>query len=246
MRAYLQRLLRPNYRVVTATNGDDALDRLSSERPDLVISDVRMPGRDGVALCEAIRENDQVRHLPVILLTARTDDQTRRSGVEAGADAYVAKPFDPVELEARVENLIEIRRLVQERTQTPDWLEPTTSSLESEEANFLKSVTTIVDEHIDNSNFGVDWLADEMDLSSRHLRRRLKDVTRLSPAGFIRTRRLQHAASLLEDGADTVADVAAAVGYRDASHFSRLFRDTYGCSPSDYPADAPDAPDTGP
>ncbi len=246
MRAYLQRLLRPNYRVVTATNGDDALDRLSDERPDLIISDVRMPGRDGVDLCRALRAKEQFQHLPVILLTAQADDQTRRSGVEAGADACVAKPFDPAELEARVETLIEIRRLVQERVQVPDWVDPPSSSLQSEEADFLESVTTIVDEHIGNSNFGVDWLADELDLSPRHLRRRLKDVTRLSPAGFIRTRRLQHAASLLEDGADTVADVAAAVGYRDASHFSRLFRDTYGCSPSDYPEDAPDAPDIEP
>jgi DNA-binding response OmpR family regulator len=243
MRAYLHHLLQPHYHVVTATSGEDALSRLSDEPPDLVISDVAMPEMDGIELCQAIRSDDALHTLPVLLLTARGEAELRRSGIEAGADAYVSKPFDPAALTARIENLIEIRRLVQERAQVPEWLEPTAPSLDFEEADFLESLTAIIDEHIDNSNFGVDWLADEMDLSPRHLRRRLKDVTRLSPAGFIRTRRLQHAAALLDDGADTVSDVAAAVGYRDASHFSRLFRDTYGCSPSEYPENAPDAPD---
>ena len=245
MRAYLHRLLRPHYHVVTAPNGDDGLDCLHDERPDLVISDVAMPEMDGIELCQAIRSDDALHTLPVLLLTARGEAELHSAGIEAGADAYVPKPFDPADLKARIENLIEIRRLVQERAQVPDWLEPTSPSLEPEEADFLESLTSVVDEHIDNSNFGVDWLADEMDLSPRHLRRRLKEVTRLSPAGFIRTRRLRHAAALLEEGADTVSDVAAAVGYRDASHFSRLFRETYECSPSKYPENAPDAPDIG-
>jgi signal transduction histidine kinase/DNA-binding response OmpR family regulator len=246
MRDYLRSLLRPPYRVVTVPDGDTALERLEEGRVDLVIADDAGPGRDGASLCRAIRADDQLRSLPVILLTARPDDEPPLSGLQAGADALVAKPFDPQELETRVETLIEIRRLVRDQVRVPDWMKPKEATLETEEADFLQDVSEAVDAHIDNSSFGVDWLADELDLSARHLRRRLKDVTRLSPAGFIRARRLQHAAALLREGADTVADVADAVGYRDASYFSRLFRDTFGCSPTEYaeadpPADAPDA-----
>lgn len=249
MRAYLRNLLGSRYRVATAASVDDALERLHEDRPDLVLSDVVMPGRDGIDLCRTIREDEPLRHLPVILLTTQHDANARLVGLKAGADAYVSKPFDPVELEARVENLIEIRRIVQDRVRIPDWMEPKETAVSSEEAEFLEALNEVVDAHIDNSNFGVDWLADEMDLSTRHLRRRLKEVTRLSPAGFIRTRRLQHAASLLQKGMDTISDVAEAVGYRDASYFSRLFRETFGCSPTEYAEmdlDPPEKPDTEP
>ena len=242
MRGYLQSLLAPSYHVTTAATGAEALDHLRDDPPDLVVSDVAMPEMDGIELCRRIRDDEQLRPLPVLLLTGRQAAEARLSGIEAGADAYVPKPFDPAELEARIENLIEIRRIVQDRVRVPDWMEPKEASISSEEADFLERLNETVDAHIDNSNFGVDWLADEMDLSTRHLRRRLKEVTRLSPAGFIRTRRLQHAAKLLEEGADTISDVASAVGYRDASYFSRLFRETFGCPPTEY-ADRDEAPD---
>jgi len=245
MRGYLQSLLVRSYRVTTAATGAEALDQLRDDPPDLVVSDVAMPEMDGIELCRRIRDDDRLRSLPVLLLTGRQEAETRLSGIEAGADAYVPKPFDPAELEARIENLIEIRRIVQDRVRVPDWMKPKEASISSEEADFLERLNETVDAHIDNSNFGVDWLADEMDLSTRHLRRRLKEVTRLSPAGFIRTRRLQHAAALLDEGADTISDVASAVGYRDASYFSRLFRETFGCPPTEYAErdDAPDATD---
>lgn len=246
MRAYLQELLGRNYRVEAASGGKAALDRLQAQSVDLVVSDVAMPGMDGAALCRTIREDEQLRHLPLLLLTARPDDRARHADLEAGADAYVSKPFDPAELTARVENLIEIRRIVQDRVRLPEWMDPDEATVSPEEADFVDALNEAVDEHIDNSNFGVDWLADEMDLSARHLRRRIKDATGLSASGFIRTRRLQHAAALLRQGAETISGVAAAVGYRDASYFSRLFRETFGCSPTEYveqEADSLDEPD---
>jgi CheY-like chemotaxis protein len=247
MRAYLQDLLGDNYRVVTAADGKEALDRLHNRAVDLVLSDVAMPGMDGVALCRELRDDEQLRHLPVILLTARPENRPQRSDLAVGADAYVSKPFDPAELTARVENLIEIRRIVQDRIRLPDWMDPAETTVSNEEAAFVDALNEAVDAHIGNSNFGVDWLADEMDLSARHLRRRIKDTTGLSASGFIRTRRLQHAAALLGEGADTVSDVASAVGYRDPSYFSRLFRETFGCAPTEYAeqeAESPDKPDT--
>lgn len=247
MRAYLQELLGADYQVEAVSDGEAALDRLHTRPVDLVVSDVAMPGMDGVALCRAIRDEEELRHLPVVLLTARPEDRGRRVDLEAGADAYIFKPFDPAELTARVENLIEIRRIVQDRIRLPDWMDPVEATVSAEEAEFVETLNEVVDDHVDNSNFGVDWLADEMDLSARHLRRRIKKTTGLSAAGFIRTRRLQHAAALLQEGVDTVSDVASAVGYRDPSYFSRLFRETFGCSPTEYAeqeADFPDEPDT--
>jgi CheY-like chemotaxis protein/anti-sigma regulatory factor (Ser/Thr protein kinase) len=247
MREYLRGLLGVDYQVTTAADGEAALDRLHAESIDLVISDGALPGLGGVGLCRAIRDDEQLRHLPVLLLTARPEDRVRRADLKAGADAYVAKPFNPAELTARVENLIEIRRIVQDRIRLPDWMDPAETTVSNEEAAFVDALNEAVDAHIGNSNFGVDWLADEMDLSARHLRRRIKDTTGLSASGFIRTRRLQHAAALLGEGADTVSDVASAVGYRDPSYFSRLFRETFGCAPTEYAeqeAESPDKPDT--
>ena len=247
MRGYFRDLLGADYRVVTAADNEEALARLRDRAVDLVLSDAVPPGSDGGALCRAIRENEQLRHLPVILLTPRPESTAARTDLEAGADAYLSKPFDPAELTARVENLIEIRRIVQDRIRLPDWMDSDEATVSPEEAEFVEALNEAVDEHIGNSNFGVDWLADEMDLSARHLRRRIKDTTGLSASGFIRTRRLQHAAALLQEGADTISDVADAVGYRDPSYFSRLFRETFGCSPTEYaeqesePSDEPDA-----
>ncbi len=244
MRSYLQSLLRAHYQVTTATDGDDALDYLREHGADLVVSDAVLPGRDGRALCTAIREDEQLQHLPVVLLTTHPRSERPPEG-GVGADAHVVKPFDPEELEARIENLIEIRRLLQKQVEDRggEARGADAPALSDEDAAFLDRLHEVVDAHIDNSTFGVDWLADEMDLSARHLRRRVKDVTSLSPAGFIRTRRLQHAATLLVDGADTVSEVAAAVGYRDPSYFSQLFRDTFGCSPTAYAENNREPPD---
>jgi len=249
LRAYLRDLLGADYQVSTAAGRDAALERLRDRSFDLVLSDASLSEEGGEGLCRAIREDEDLRHLPVLLLTARPDGAESRDALAMGADAYLSKPFDPRELVVRVENLIEIRRIVQDRVRLPDWMEPTEATVSPEEAEFVEALNEAVDAHIDNSNFGVDWLADEMDLSARHLRRRIKDTIGLSASGFIRTRRLQHAAALLRQGADTISDVASAVGYRDPSYFSRLFRETFGCSPTEYAEqdhEAADSPDTEP
>ncbi len=248
MRAYLQNLLGSDYRRAAVADADAALDRLRDRSFDLVLCDASLPAGGGKKLCRAIREDDDLRHLPILLLTARPNGERAGDSLDVGADAYVSKPFDPSELQARVENLIGIRQIVQDRVRLPDWMAPEAeTTVSSEEEAFLESLNDVVTAHIDNSNFGVDWLADEMDLSARHLRRRIKDATGLSASGFIRTRRLQRAAALLRQDADTVSDVAAAVGYRDPSYFSRLFRETFGCPPTEYAAqEAPEDPDMGP
>jgi signal transduction histidine kinase/CheY-like chemotaxis protein len=307
VREYLRDILASHYDVRTAAGGDEALDLTRRLRPALVVSDVVMPGRDGFALCQAIREDEALRATPVILLTVRAEEDSRLEGLRHGADAYLGKPFHPDELRQRAENLIDVRRFLRHQQadagalptprpgpgdaaaaggpdREPD-REPQDRAQAAEEAasaeaaagaedgagaaasaedggaapeaerdadeeasDFLQAVRRVVHRHVDNSNFGVAWLADEVDLSTRQLQRRIREATGLSAGAYIRTLRLQHAARLLREGTvDTVAAAADAVGYRDASHFSRLFREAFGVSPADLPdADAgdPSASDT--
>ncbi|MFB6249072.1 MAG: response regulator [Salinibacter sp.] len=262
VRRYLKEVLAPRYEVRGAADGEAGLRAAREKRPDLVISDVVMPRRDGYELCRAIRSDERLRGLPVVLLTVQDEQDDRLEGLKEGADAYLAKPFRPEELRQRVENLIGIRRYLQSRSgpaPSPGGAAPSGGAETSDEtapgmaegdaagddaaehtravgreSEFLREIRSAVEEHVDNSSFGVEWLADEVDLSTRQLQRRLQEEAGLSAAAFIRAIRLERAAELLESGeVTTVTDAAGAVGYRDASYFSQLFKEAHGRSPSE-------------
>jgi len=238
MRAFVRDVLRRRYRTTEAATGEEALDAARDDPPDLVVSDVMMPGIDGVELVRRLRATDALAAVPVILLTARADEESRLEGLGAGADDYLAKPFSAAELLARAENLIELRRALRERYSAEVVVGPSKVAVPSTDAVFLDRVRAVVEEHIGNTAFGVEWLAGEVHLSRRQLHRRLRALTGLSTVGFIRMMRLERAAHLLEQRAGTVAEVARAVGFEDASYFARLFRQVYGRPPSDVLADA--------
>jgi signal transduction histidine kinase/CheY-like chemotaxis protein len=239
VRDYLQDVLAPRYAVTGAEDGEEALQAARADTPDLVISDVRMPRLDGYELCQALRADETLRTVPIILLTVQKSAESRMEGLRQGADAYLEKPFRPEELRQRVENLIDVRQYIraeQEDGATDDsgsaTGDPPSSSV-ADQSDFAAKVRDTVEGHLENSSFGVEWLADEMDLSTRHLQRRLKAEAGLSAAAFIRAVRLERAADLLDRGeVQTVREAASAVGYRDPSHFSRLFKEAHGQSPS--------------
>ena len=234
VRDYLESHLRQYYQVIAAVNGVEGLAKAREFVPDLVISDVMMPEMDGYTLCRAIKTDDQLSHIPVILLTAKAAEEDRVEGLQTGADDYIFKPFCAAALLARVENLIELRRLLRQRFSREVVLGPDAISVTSAESEFLEQVRIVVEEKLGNSNFGVEWLADEVGLSPRQLQRRLRKSTRLSAAGFIRMMRLQRAAQLLEQKAGSVSEIAYAVGFNDPNYFSRLFHQTFGVAPSQY------------
>ena len=240
VRAYLEEVLAPRYAVRLAANGQEGLDQAQEHAPDLVISDVVMPHLDGFELCRAIRTDEALRTIPVILLTVQRADKSKRTGIREGADAYIGKPFHPEELRQRVENLIEVRRYIREENAEDGSSSPPSNGLElspdgTPDSDFLARAHEVVDAHLDNSSFGVDWFADEMGLSTRQLQRRLQEETNLSAASFTRALRLQRAADLLRNGdVTTVADAADAVGYRDPSYFSQLFKEVHGAPPSEF------------
>lgn len=247
VRSYLQDVLTPRYAVQTAADGEEGLEAARENRPDLVISDVVMPKRDGYGLCRALRADDRLRGVPIVLLTVQDEQEHRLEGFRKGADAYVGKPFHPEELRQRVENLIGIRQYLQSRSrQASASAEPGANQAEDKsekeegsepalgkESEFLQEARATVEEHVGNSSFGVEWLADEVGLSTRQLQRRLQEEVGLSAAAYIRATRLERAAELLEQGTvTTVTDAASAVGYRDASYFSQLFKEAHGQPPS--------------
>ena len=234
VRAYLRRHLAGRYRVVEAEEGAEAVEKARAETPDLVISDVMMPGMDGFALCRTLKTDARLNHIPVILLTAKASDEDRLEGLETGADDYLNKPFNARELLLRAENLIAVRHLLRQRFSGEVILKPTDVAVPSADAALLERAQAFIEAHMGKRGFEVAQVADAVGLSPRQFRRKIRDLTGLSPAGFVRTFRLQRAAQLLAKQAGGVSEVAYEVGFQDAKYFSRLFRQVYGVLPSVY------------
>ena len=234
LRAFVRGHLADRYRVVEAADGAAGLAAARAHGPDLILSDVMMPELDGVALTRALKADAALADVPVLLLTARADEDSVLAGLDAGADDYLAKPFSPAELRARVDNAVAARRQMRERYSDEVVVGPSRVVVPSAEAAFLQDVRDAVEAHIGDAAFGVERLAEAVGLSRRQLGRRLKDALGTSPGAFIRELRLARAAQLLEQEAGTVAEVAYAVGYRDPEHFSKQFRKAYGATPSAY------------
>jgi DNA-binding response OmpR family regulator len=238
IRAYLVRLLRDSYRVREASDGDSGFQLVRAESPDLVICDVMMPKSGGYEVCKQIRDSEKLSDTPVLMLTAKGGEESKLEGLASGADDYVVKPFHAEMLLARVENLIAIRRMLRRKYSDEIVVKPKDLVVESADGQLLQRVMAVIEEHLGDSEFGVDWLATEVAISPRHLQRKLRQLTNLSAKGLINTMRLKRSAQMLENQAGTVSQIAYWVGFKDAGYFSRLFRQTFGTSPSEHAAAA--------
>ncbi|MEO1630354.1 MAG: ATP-binding protein [Bacteroidota bacterium] len=234
LRAYIRSHLAERYRVLEAENGAVGLETARACRPDLVLSDVMMPELDGVALTRALRAEPALADVPIVLLSAWADEQSTLAGLEAGADDYLTKPFSPDELRARLSNFVATRHRLRARYSDEVVVGPSEIVVPSAEAAFLERVRDAAEAGLGDPSFGVDALAAEVGLSRRQLGRRLRASLDTAPGVFLRQLRLARAAQLLTQQAGTVAEVAYAVGYRDADHFAKQFRKTYGTLPSAY------------
>ncbi|HMB92683.1 MAG TPA: ATP-binding protein [Rhodothermales bacterium] len=226
--------LSPHYQVVEAEEGTAALRIARERRPALIVSDVLMPGMDGLALCRRIKTDEHLGDIPLILLTARASKEDRLEALQTGADDFLTKPFSAAELLARAENLIQSRAVMRERYSEEVVLPTTGQIVPSADAAFLERVYTAINEHLGNEGFTVGQLAAEMGLSESSLKRRLRSLVGMPPVEFIRARRLERAAALLLGKAGTVGEVAAQVGFESPSYFAKCFRERYGVSPSAY------------
>jgi DNA-binding response OmpR family regulator len=200
--------------------------------PDLVITDVMMPGKDGFEVCHTLKTDERTDHIPVIMLTAKVTDADRISGYERGADAYLTKPFNKKELHVRIEQLLRIRRQLQAKFSKLDVKAGPGKSLSPEEQFILKAVQ-IVEANLEKSMFNSTQLASEVHLSESQLYRKLKAISGKSTAIFIRTVRLKKALELLESSNLSVSEIAYQVGFNDPAWFSRVFKEEFGMSPSE-------------
>lgn len=234
VRAYIKDRLAASYRVVTAENGREALVSMEAEMPALIISDVMMPEMDGFAFCKAVKQDHRFKHIPVILLTARVEDEDRLEGLSLGADDYIVKPFNAHELLVRAENLIAIRKMLRAHSGAGIRMQVSDIDVPSSDEAFLSAVQAQIEANMGSPDFDVAQLADAIALSPRQLRRRIRALTGLSSSGLLRSLRLQRAAQLLEQRAGTVSEIAYQVGFHHVKYFSRLFKQVYGVRPSEY------------
>jgi signal transduction histidine kinase/CheY-like chemotaxis protein/AraC-like DNA-binding protein len=233
LREFISVTLGTQFRLLTAANGEEGLRMAGNHIPDLVITDLMMPVMDGYELCHKIKAQELTSHIPVLMLTAKSAADSRTKGWEAGADAYLSKPFEPAELLAIVEGLIKTRKQLQERFLREEAWKPAASLLPPQELNFMEKVRNIIESQLDNELFGVDMLCDLIKLSRAQLHRKLKNTIGHPPGDLIRIVRLQHALTLLKAGETTVAEVAYKVGFNSPASFSTSFSNYFGYSPSE-------------
>lgn len=233
--SFVRTELEPIYKVVTAGNGKEAMQLVLSEQPDLVVSDVVMPEMDGYALVKILKTNDATSHIPIILLSSKSELSDRLQGLESGVDAYLAKPFVMQELESLIyttlTNRMKLRGKLLGLTESDEVKLP---EIKSNDSALMERVMRSIQENIANPDFSVESLAEAVGLSRVQLHRKLKELTGLPASDLIRNVRMKHAATLLKENKVNIAQVAYAVGYTNQTYFSTCFRKYWGVSPTDY------------
>jgi DNA-binding response OmpR family regulator len=233
VRDYIKGYLVPAYSVVEARDGAEGVEKALDVVPDLVISDVMMPKKDGYEVCKDLKGDERTSHIPIILLTAKAGSESKIEGLETGADDYLVKPFEPKELLVRVRNLIDQRRKLRQRFNVAVPLKPGEIAVSSVDDAFLQRVKGIVEKRMAEQAFNVEELAREACMSRMQLHRKLKSLTSLAPSDFIRYMRLHRGMDLLKRRAGTVSEISYQVGFDDPSHFSRGFHAQFGVKPSE-------------
>lgn len=231
---YIKAELEPFYKISQTGNGKEALDYILSKKPDLVVSDIVMPEMDGITLCRKIKSNVNINYIPVILLTAKSDERDRAVGLDIDADAYIVKPFNPEILKKTISNLLSNRERLKDKfhTQLVGKVDPI--ELKAFDDILMEKIMKIINNNLSNPKLNVEMLGDGVGFSRVHIHRKLKELTGQSARDFIRTIRLEQAKKLLKQKNLTISQVADAVGFVSLSHFSASFREFYGISPKEY------------
>ncbi|MEB2779760.1 two-component regulator propeller domain-containing protein [Algoriphagus sp. C2-6-M1] len=231
---YLVSCLQSQYGIQMARNGIEGIKMAIELIPDIIISDVVMPEKNGYEVVEILKNDERTSHIPIILLTAKAGFASRLEGLERGADAYLAKPFDKKELYLRLRKLIELRQHLNKRYDKLDPIESPNSETETQEDVFLKKLRLIVETNIDDDEFGITKLCREMGISRTQMPRKLKALTAKSTSQIIRTIRMQHAKKLLQNPELHISEIGYAVGYGNPSHFTQEFSKEFGVAPSHF------------
>jgi len=219
-----------DYNVISENNGNDGVESAIDLVPDIIISDVMMPGKDGIQLCQELKSNEKTSHIPIILLTAKAGNESKMIGLKAKADAYMPKPFDAQELQIRVSNFLEYRKTLHLRYKQLD--KPTVDSISPKEDAFVLKFRNLILDKIEDDSFGIPQVCRAIGISRSQLHNKTKALTGLSTANYIRSIRLYKAKEMLENTEMNVSEVAYAVGFNNPTYFSSSYSQEFGESPS--------------
>lgn len=232
---YLKVLLSPTYRVICRFNAEDAFKAVSEEAPDLVLSDVVMPGTDGYTLCRKIKEDLQLCHTPVILVTAKANMEDQVEGLNTGADAYVTKPFDPTYLQALIQSQLKnrekVRALLGRNTQTDAIADDV---LSPQDNAFMTELYSLMENELSNPELDISHMTELLKISRTKFYYKVKGLTGENPSSFFKTYKLNRAAELIKEGKYSISEIADMTGFSTHSYFSKAFKKQFGIAPSEY------------
>ena len=229
------KILNPHYQLHFAFDGSEGIQKAIELVPDIIISDVIMPKKDGYQVTHQLKENQRTSHIPITLLTAKSSQEDKNDGLLSGADYYLLKPFDKEELLIRLANISRQNQVLIDKFQAGYFDEKEFSNEEnSKEHMFLQLIKTHLLEQISDPEFGVKEIGELMGLNKNQFYRKLKAITGQSPTNFIRDLRLAEAQKLLENSDMNVSEIAYKIGYNDPNYFTRLFQKKYGIPPSKF------------
>ncbi|MFC4097367.1 hybrid sensor histidine kinase/response regulator transcription factor [Euzebyella saccharophila] len=232
LRKYLVDYLSGFYKVYEAENGEEGLKLCRQIKPIVCVSDVMMPVMDGFEFCETLKNDQFISHIPVVLLTALSDNKDKKKGYGTGADGYLVKPFDPSLLKMMIENIIKSRLDLKAKFAEETESEVSLLTHSPVDENLMRRITELIDKNLDNADLSTSFLCQELGMSSSKLYQKIKELTDLAPKEFIRTVRLKKSAALLKTKKYNVSEVTTLIGFNDPLYFSRCFKKQFGYPPS--------------
>ncbi|MBO9596116.1 MAG: response regulator [Niabella sp.] len=242
LRTLIRDSLQDNYHIQLCENGARGWAMATTQIPDLVISDVMMPELDGLALCDRLKKDDRTSHIPVILLTAKSAQTDQIAGLSKGADVYLTKPFSVQVLQLTVSNLLTAREKMRRKFSNEFTIAPANMVIQSADKEFIDRLVHIIEEHLDNPDFGVDVLSVKIAMSQSVLYKKLRALTDMSVNDFIKSIRLKKAAQLLLLKSYSVNEISLMVGFLDRKYFSKEFKKQFGVTPREYAKDGQTTP----
>jgi DNA-binding response OmpR family regulator/two-component sensor histidine kinase len=234
MVSFLSSHFQQHYNVLTAGDGIEGMSVVDNNEVNIIVSDWMMPRMDGAEFCRRIRQNPLTSHIPFIMLTARTDNQSKIEGMNIGADIYVEKPFSVEYLEACIANILQMRRLLMQKVSTQPWEDVAQIGTNPVDSELMKRMNQIIEENISNADLNVNFLADKLNISRSGLFAKIKSLSDITPNEMIQVIRLKRAARLLVEGNYLVSEVGYMVGFSSPSYFSKCFYKQFGVKPGDY------------
>jgi DNA-binding response OmpR family regulator len=230
----MKEMFKERYRVLTAVDGRTAYDKLNNNEVNVIICDVMLPDINGWELCTRIKGDLRFNHIPVIILTARNGVDDRIASYEAGADGYIAKPFELKILFARVDNLVRASKMRQITFRKEEKLNLESLAYPSADKQFLQSIIDSIERHLEDVEYDLEQLSVEVHMSKSTLYRKIKSMTGMTPLDFVRNIKMKHACMMLLNRTQNISEIAYAIGFTSPKYFSKCFKEEFGVTPSEY------------